>query len=650
MKANFPLAIHGLSPEEIRYIAELENMSIRSVIERLIAAGLDSIPGGGAEILDDEIRHADLAAQVHRPTPGWRSCARRTRLGLRTTATMVFGFGEQPRHLVGHLERLRALQDETAGFTAFICWPFQAEGTRLKLHDDTTAMRYLRMFALSRLYLDNFPSLQVSWPTMGPEVGQVGAALRRQRLRLGDDRGERRLAGGRDLQARRRRHRALHPRGRLRAAPPQHALRAAGRRRERQADGRVKSSARAGSSRSIAPPIAEGAVALDDDGTVLAVGRARRGARRVPRRAPRSAPRASLLPGLVNAHCHLELSALADAVPGGEGLIAWASDADGASREADRASAQRDGRRGRGGRGRRARHGRDRRRRQHARRRARRSARAGLRGRPVPRAARLARGRDRRRARRRRPRARRGRRRPGRRDLGYVPAPHAPYSVGPELLRAHLRRRGRAPGAPTSIHVAEDEDELALLRDGSGRLAGDAGRAWASTRDARRRGKSPVAYLASLGAFDGPAPPLLVHMVHAGADDRRIAREAGATVVLCPRSNLHIGGRPARRRARCSPTASRSRSAPTAWPRRPTCRSGARWRRWRAHFPAVPAARWLEAATRGGAARSGLRRPRHAGARRSAPACSTCWSTTSPAPLESLVRDPTPTLRWVARA
>src|SRR5439155_21584386 len=94
-------------------------------------------------------------------------------LGLRTTATMVFGFGEQPRHLVAHFERLRALQDETAGFTAFICWPFQAEGTRLKLHDDTTAMRYLRVFALSRLYLDNFPSLQVSWPTMGPDVGQV---------------------------------------------------------------------------------------------------------------------------------------------------------------------------------------------------------------------------------------------------------------------------------------------------------------------------------------------------------------------------------------------------------------------------------------------------------------------------------------------
>jgi cyclic dehypoxanthinyl futalosine synthase len=173
MKASFPLAIHGLSPEEIRYIAELERMPIRGVIERLVAAGLDSIPGGGAEILDDEIRYA--ISPLKCTTDVWLEVMRQGHaLGLRTTATMVFGFGEAPRHIVNHLERLRALQDQTAGFTAFICWPFQAEGTRLKLHDDTTAMRYLRVFALARLYLDNFPSLQVSWPTMGPEVGQVG--------------------------------------------------------------------------------------------------------------------------------------------------------------------------------------------------------------------------------------------------------------------------------------------------------------------------------------------------------------------------------------------------------------------------------------------------------------------------------------------
>jgi len=172
MKANFPLAIHGLSPEEIRYIAEIENMPIRGVIERLVASGLDSIPGGGAEILDDEIRHA--ISPLKCTTDTWMEVMREGHaLGLRTTATMVFGFGETPAHIVNHLERLRALQDQTSGFTAFICWPFQAEGTRLKLKDDTTAMRYLRIFALSRLYLDNFPSLQVSWPTMGPEVGQV---------------------------------------------------------------------------------------------------------------------------------------------------------------------------------------------------------------------------------------------------------------------------------------------------------------------------------------------------------------------------------------------------------------------------------------------------------------------------------------------
>jgi cyclic dehypoxanthinyl futalosine synthase len=172
MKANFPLAIHGLSPEEIRYIAEIERMPIRAVIERLIAAGLDSIPGGGAEILDDEIRYA--ISPLKCTTDVWLEVMRQGHaLGLRTTATMVFGFGEQPRHIINHFDRLRELQDQTAGFTAFICWPFQAEGTRLKLHDDTTAMRYLRVFALARLYLDNFPSLQVSWPTMGPEVGQV---------------------------------------------------------------------------------------------------------------------------------------------------------------------------------------------------------------------------------------------------------------------------------------------------------------------------------------------------------------------------------------------------------------------------------------------------------------------------------------------
>jgi cyclic dehypoxanthinyl futalosine synthase len=172
MKANFPLAIHGLSPEEIRYLSECENLPVRSVLERLMAAGLDSVPGGAAEILDDEIRRRISPKKCSADT--WIDVMREAhRLGLRTSATMVFGFGESPRQLVGHLDRLRRLQDETAGFTAFICWSFQAEGTRLPLTDDTGALRYLRVLALARLYLDNVPNLQVSWVTMGPAVGQV---------------------------------------------------------------------------------------------------------------------------------------------------------------------------------------------------------------------------------------------------------------------------------------------------------------------------------------------------------------------------------------------------------------------------------------------------------------------------------------------
>jgi cyclic dehypoxanthinyl futalosine synthase len=95
-------------------------------------------------------------------------------LGLKTTATMVFGFQETTEHVLNHLERIRSLQDETGGFTAFITWPFQADGTRLKLRDDTSPFRYLRMQAFARLYLDNVPNLQVSWPTLGPEVGELG--------------------------------------------------------------------------------------------------------------------------------------------------------------------------------------------------------------------------------------------------------------------------------------------------------------------------------------------------------------------------------------------------------------------------------------------------------------------------------------------
>jgi cyclic dehypoxanthinyl futalosine synthase len=171
-KQNFSLALHALSPTEIIHIAELEDLPVREVLVRLRAAGMDSLPGGGAEILDDDIRAR--ISPFKNTADEWLHVMREAHaLGMKTTATMVFGFQETSEQLLLHMDRLRSLQDETGGFTAFITWPFQAEGTRLKLRDDTSPLRYLRIQALARLYLDNIPNLQVSWPTLGPEIGEV---------------------------------------------------------------------------------------------------------------------------------------------------------------------------------------------------------------------------------------------------------------------------------------------------------------------------------------------------------------------------------------------------------------------------------------------------------------------------------------------
>ncbi|MFO0634981.1 MAG: CofH family radical SAM protein [Nannocystaceae bacterium] len=177
-KANFRLALHALSPTEIIHLAHLEQLDVREVLLRLRAAGMDSLPGGGAELLHDEIRNR--ISPFKNTTDEWLEVMRQAHaIGMRTTCTMVFGFQERGDHILTHLDRLRALQDESlaraggGAFTAFITWPFQAEGTRLKLRDDTSAWRYLRLQALARLYLDNIPNLQVSWPTLGPEVGEV---------------------------------------------------------------------------------------------------------------------------------------------------------------------------------------------------------------------------------------------------------------------------------------------------------------------------------------------------------------------------------------------------------------------------------------------------------------------------------------------
>jgi cyclic dehypoxanthinyl futalosine synthase len=171
-KQNFDLKLHALSPTEIIHIAQLEDLGVREVLQRLRAAGLDSLPGGGAEILDDEIRNR--ISPFKNSTAEWLDVMREAHhLGMRTTATMVFGFQETAEHILLHLDRLRGLQDETDGFTAFITWPFQADGTRLKLRDDTSPFRYLRVQALARLYLDNIPNIQVSWPTLGPQIGEI---------------------------------------------------------------------------------------------------------------------------------------------------------------------------------------------------------------------------------------------------------------------------------------------------------------------------------------------------------------------------------------------------------------------------------------------------------------------------------------------
>jgi cyclic dehypoxanthinyl futalosine synthase len=172
---RFPqVHLHCFSAPEILCIAEVSGLSIRDTIVRLRDAGLQSIPGGGAEILDDEVRHR--IARLKCKSEEWESVHREAhRLGMRTTATMMFGCGEEYRHRVNHLERLRRLQEDTGGFTAFIPWIFAPENTPLgKRVSETTAFDYLKTLAISRLYLDNIDHIQSSWLTPGIKICQVG--------------------------------------------------------------------------------------------------------------------------------------------------------------------------------------------------------------------------------------------------------------------------------------------------------------------------------------------------------------------------------------------------------------------------------------------------------------------------------------------
>ena len=177
VKARFTnFKLHALSPPEIIHISRLAKLSVQEVIGRLVEAGLDSIPGGGAEILVDRVRTL-LHCHTKATADEWIGVMRHAhQAGLRTTATMMYGTLETDAERIEHLMRLRALQDETGGFTSFITWSFQPQRTELG-GVEATGVDYLRTLALSRLVLDNFDNLQASWVTQGGKVGQLSLAF-----------------------------------------------------------------------------------------------------------------------------------------------------------------------------------------------------------------------------------------------------------------------------------------------------------------------------------------------------------------------------------------------------------------------------------------------------------------------------------------
>jgi len=176
VKARYPkFKLHALSPPEVLHIAKLNQIPVTEVIERLIAAGLDSIPGGGAEILVDRVRKL-LNCYGKASSDEWLGVMRQAHLaGLRTTATMMYGTVETDEERIEHMMRLRDVQDETGGFTAFITWSYQPEHTE-RGGTEATGVDYLRTLALARIVLDNFDNLQASWVTQGGKVGQLSLA------------------------------------------------------------------------------------------------------------------------------------------------------------------------------------------------------------------------------------------------------------------------------------------------------------------------------------------------------------------------------------------------------------------------------------------------------------------------------------------
>jgi len=176
IKQRFPkIHLHCYSASEILAIAEYSALSVEDTIKRLRDAGLDSIPGGGAEILDDEVRFK--IARLKCLTADWLQVHRVAhKLGMRTTATMMFGVGETYEHRINHFQAVYDLQEETGGFTAFIPWTFQPKHTALggRGWDEATSVEYLKTLAISRLYLSNILNVQSSWVTQGLKVCQMG--------------------------------------------------------------------------------------------------------------------------------------------------------------------------------------------------------------------------------------------------------------------------------------------------------------------------------------------------------------------------------------------------------------------------------------------------------------------------------------------
>jgi cyclic dehypoxanthinyl futalosine synthase len=177
IKARYPaFRLHALSPPEIIHLSRMSRLTVEEVVDRLIAAGLDSIPGGGAEILVDRVRRL-LHCYDKATSDEWLGVMRHAHnRGLRTTATMMYGTVETLEERIEHMMRLRELQDETRGFTAFITWSYQPKHTELG-GTEATGIEYLRTLALARIVLDNFDNLQASWVTQGGKVGQLSLAF-----------------------------------------------------------------------------------------------------------------------------------------------------------------------------------------------------------------------------------------------------------------------------------------------------------------------------------------------------------------------------------------------------------------------------------------------------------------------------------------